>query len=174
MLSYLHLGLLFVLGYPTNQHHLIINSIFTSLNIGQRLTYGCCNVTWTCDKANFHLCVCGRSDNLLPAIKRQFLLYCGVQFPVRFNNMIFTRFLKEITWKPKGVSTSGNIASNIAGNCVAEPSTLSKFPAGRSKICGKYRHPYLAITLAMLTFVKYHDISHEIMDVYLKYYNTRV
>ena len=29
--------------------------------------------------------------------------------------------------KCKGASTSSNIASNIAGTCVAEPSTLSKF-----------------------------------------------
>ena len=36
----------------------------------------------------------------------------------------------------KGASTSSNIASNIAGNCVADPSTLSKFPATRSKIAG--------------------------------------
>ena len=35
--------------------------------------------------------------------------------------------------EPKGASTS----SNIAGNCVADPSTLSKFPATRLKIAGK-------------------------------------
>ena len=64
---------------------------------------------------------------------------------------IFTRFLKEISWKPKGSSKSSNLASNIAGNCVAEPSTLSKFPAKRSKIAGNTgMHPHLAIILAML------------------------
>ena len=36
----------------------------------------------------------------------------------------------------KGASTPSNIASNIAGNCVADPSTLSMFPATRSKIAG--------------------------------------
>ena len=36
----------------------------------------------------------------------------------------------------KGASTPSNIASNIAGNCVVDPSTLSKFPATRSKIAG--------------------------------------
>ena len=41
--------------------------------------------------------------------------------------------LNEIS---KGASTPSNIASNIAGNCVADPSTLSKFPATRSKIAG--------------------------------------
>ena len=35
----------------------------------------------------------------------------------------------------KGASTS----SKIAGNCVAEPSTLSKFPATRSKLAGNTR-----------------------------------
>ena len=36
----------------------------------------------------------------------------------------------------KGASTPSNIASNIAGKCVADPSTLSKFQATRSKITG--------------------------------------
>ena len=36
----------------------------------------------------------------------------------------------------KGASTCSNIARNIAGNCVADPSTLSKFPATCSKIAG--------------------------------------
>ena len=121
------------------------------INIQRRLIYGCCNVTWTCDILIFIiLCVCGRSGNLLPAINRQFSLYCGVQIPVHCDNVIITRFLKEITWKPKGASKFSNIVSNIAGNCVAEASTPSKFPARRSKLCGKYRHPHLAILLVML------------------------
>ena len=36
----------------------------------------------------------------------------------------------------KGASTPSNIASNIAGKCVADPSTLSKFQGTRSKITG--------------------------------------
>ena len=36
----------------------------------------------------------------------------------------------------KGTSTPSSIASNIAGNCVADPFTLSKFPATRSKSAG--------------------------------------
>ena len=39
-------------------------------------------------------------------------------------------------FQAKGASTSSNIASNIAGNSVADKSTLSKFPATRSKIAG--------------------------------------
>ena len=43
---------------------------------------------------------------------------------------------KNVKKKSKGACTPSNIASNIAGNYVADPSTLSKFPATRLKIAG--------------------------------------
>ena len=44
--------------------------------------------------------------------------------------------IRHLAIRSKGASTPSNIASKIAGNCVADPSTLSKLPATRSKIAG--------------------------------------
>ena len=52
------------------------------------------------------------------------ILFSGLMI----NKQLFKNF--------KGASTPSNIASNIAGKCVADPSTLSKFPATCSKIAG--------------------------------------
>ena len=84
-------------------------------------------------------------------VSLQIILFRLSCLPVSSTDIIIhLKSLAGVTLATKGEFTSSNIATSIAGNCVVEPSTLSKFPARRSKICGKHRHPHLPKLLAIL------------------------